>query len=112
MYEEPKKDRVYVCAVDVARGTEKDYSAFIIFDVTDEGNDNIHLLKLSWDNQLKWFYQNGTMDYMGRTQGFASTGQFNGYRVYMTQTMPAVWVKDPTKVLKIVMRNPVTGGSF
>ena len=31
---------------------------------------------------------------------------------YMTQTMPAVWVKDPTKVLKIVMRNPVTGGSF
>ena len=30
----------------------------------------------------------------------------------MTQTMPAVWVKDPTKVLKIVMKNPVTGGSF
>jgi len=26
--------------------------------------------------------------------------------------MPAIWVKDPTKVLKIVMRNPVTGGSF
>ena len=86
--------------------------SFIIFDVTDEGNDNIHLLKLSWDNQLKWFYQNGTMDYMGRTQGFASSGNFNGYRVYMTQTMPAVWVKDPTKVLKIVMKNPITGGSF
>jgi hypothetical protein len=86
--------------------------SFIIFDVTDEGNDNIHLLKLSWDNQLKWFYQNGTMDYMGRTQGFASAGHFNGYRVMMTQTMPAVWVKDPTKVLKIVMKNPVTGGSF
>ena len=86
--------------------------SFIIFDVTETGNDNIHLLKLSWDNQLKWFYQNGTMDYMGRTQGFASSGQFNGYRVYMTQTFPAVWVKDPTKVLKIVMKNPVTGGSF
>jgi len=86
--------------------------SFIIFDITDQGNDNIHLLKLSWDNQLKWFYQNGTMDYMGRTQGFQSSGQFNGYRVYMTQTMPAVWVKDPTKVLKIVMKNPVTGGSF
>ena len=86
--------------------------SFIIFDVTDEGNDNIFLLKLSWDNQLKWFYQNGTMDYMGRTQGFASSGHFNGYRVMMTQTMPSVWVKDPTKVLKIVMRNPVTGGSF
>ena len=86
--------------------------SFIIFDITDNTNDNIFLLKLSWDNQLKWFYQNGTMDYMGRTQGFSSSGQFNGYRVYMTQTMPAIWVKDPTKVLKIVMRNPVTGGSL
>ena len=85
---------------------------FIIFDITDNTNDNIFLLKLSWDNQLKWWYQNGTMDYMGRTQGFQSSGQFNGYRVYMTQTMPAIWVKDPTKVLKIVMRNPITGGSF
>lgn len=86
--------------------------SFIIFDITDNTNDNIFLLKLSWDNQLKWFFQNGTMDYMGRTQGFSSSGQFNGYRVYMTQTMPALWVKDPTKVLKIVMRNPVTGGSL
>ena len=86
--------------------------SFIIFDITESGNDNIHLLKLSWDNQLKWFYQNGTMDYMGRTQGFASSGNFNGYRVMMTQTMPSIWVKDPTKVLKIVMKTPVTGGSF
>jgi hypothetical protein len=86
--------------------------SFIIFDITDNTNDNIFLLKLSWDNQLKWWYQNGTMDYMGRSQGFQSSGQFNGYRVMMSQTMPAVWVKDPTKVLKIVMRNPVTGGSF
>ena len=86
--------------------------SFIIFDITDNTNDNIFLLKLSWDNQLKWWYQNGTMDYMGRSQGFMSSGQFNGYRVYMTQTMPAIWVKDPTKVLKIVMRNPITGGSF
>jgi len=86
--------------------------SFIIFDITDTGNDNIFLLKLSWDNQLKWWYQNGTMDYMGKTQGFTSSGQFNGYRVFMTQTMPAIWVKDPTKVLKIVMRNPITGGSF
>ena len=85
---------------------------YIIFDITDNVNDNIFMLKLSWDNQLKWFYQNGTMDYMGRTQGFQSSGQFNGYRVYMSQTMPAIWVKDPTKVLKIVMRNPITGGSF
>jgi len=86
--------------------------SFVIFDITDNTNDNIFLLKLQWDNQLKWWYQNGTMDYMGRNQGFQSSGQFNGYRVYMSQTMPAIWVKDPTKVLKIVMRNPITGGSF
>ena len=85
---------------------------FIVFDITDNTNDNIYLLKLKWDSELKWFYQNGTMDYMGRTQGFASSGNFNGYRVFMTQTMPSIWVKDPTKVLKIVMRNPITGGSF
>ncbi len=85
---------------------------FIIFDITDNTNDNIFLLKLKWDSELKWFYQNGTMDYMGRSQGFQSSGNFNGYRVMMSQTMPAIWVKDPTKVLKIVMRNPITGGSF
>jgi hypothetical protein len=86
--------------------------SFIIFDVTDDTQDNIYMLKLKWDNELKWWYQNGSMDYMGRTKGFQSSGQFNGYRVYMTQVMPAVWVKDPSKVLKIVMRNPFTGGSF
>jgi hypothetical protein len=85
---------------------------FIIFDITDNTNDNIFLLKLKYDSELKWFYQNGTMDYMGRSQGFQSSGNFNGYRVMMSQTMPSIWVKDPTKVLKIVMRNPITGGSF
>ena len=29
MYEEPKKDKTYVCTVDVARGTTNDYSAFV-----------------------------------------------------------------------------------
>jgi hypothetical protein len=86
--------------------------SFILYDITDNTNDNIFLLKYKYDNQLKWWYQNGTMDYQGRTSGFASVGNFNGYRVYMSQTMPAVWVKDPTKLLKIVMRNPITGGSL
>ena len=86
--------------------------SFVIFDITDNTNDNIYLLKKSWDNELQWWYQNGTMDYMGRTKGFASTGNFNGYKVFMKQAYPAIWVKDPTKVLKIVMRNPITGGSF
>ena len=61
---------------------------------------------------MRWWYQNGTMDYLGRESGFASSGNFNGYKVFMTQAMPSIWVKDPTKVLKLVLRNPVTGPSI
>lgn len=82
--------------------------SFIIYDVTDDKNDNIFLLKKKWDNELRWFYNNGTLDYMGRN-GFQSGGKHNGYIVSMTQAHPAIWVKDPTKILKIVMKNPVTG---
>tara|TARA_B100000963_G_scaffold15718_1_gene12036 strand:+ start:16524 stop:18155 length:1632 start_codon:yes stop_codon:yes gene_type:complete len=34
VYEDPKKGATYVCTVDVARGVNKDYSAFIITDVS------------------------------------------------------------------------------
>ena len=34
MYEAPIKDHTYVATVDVSRGVDKDYSAFVIFDVT------------------------------------------------------------------------------
>jgi len=34
MFKRPEKGRMYACTVDVARGTGKDYSAFIVFDVT------------------------------------------------------------------------------
>ena len=34
VFENPVKDKTYVCTVDVARGVGKDYSAFVIFDVT------------------------------------------------------------------------------
>jgi len=34
MFERPEKGKLYVCTVDVARGTNRDYSAFIILDVT------------------------------------------------------------------------------
>ena len=86
--------------------------SFIIFDVTDTGSDNIKLLRKKWDSELRWWYNNGTMDMMGRTKGFQSSGQFNGYRVFMEQAYPAIWVEDPTKILKIVMRNPETGFSL
>jgi hypothetical protein len=34
MYEEPKPENSYIITVDVSRGTENDYSAFIVFDIT------------------------------------------------------------------------------
>ena len=34
VYKNPEKGKTYVCCVDVARGVQKDYSAFIIMDVT------------------------------------------------------------------------------
>lgn len=34
VYEDPEKDNDYLITVDVSRGTEKDYHAFIIFDVS------------------------------------------------------------------------------
>jgi len=86
--------------------------SFLIFDITDNTNDNIFLLEKEWDSQLRWWYVNGNMDYMGRTSGFASAGGDFGYKVFMRQPHKAIWVKDPTKVLKIVMKNPVTGGSL
>ena len=85
---------------------------FMVFDITDGNNDNIYLLKKKTDVGLRLWYQNGDMDYLGRHSGFQSSGSFNGYRVFMSQMYPAVWVKDPTKVLKFVMRNPITGGSL
>lgn len=86
--------------------------SFIIFDITENGNENIKLLRKTWDNELRWWYQNGKFDYQGRTSGFQSSGGNFGYKVQMEKPKDAIWVKDPTKVLKIVMRNPITGGSL
>lgn len=83
--------------------------SFIIFDITEGDADNIQLLKSYNDRGLQWNYQNGTMDYLGRN-GYQSNGNFAGCRVNMWQKYPAIFVKDPTKIFKMVMRNPVTGG--
>lgn len=88
--------------------------SFIIFDVTDQGQDNIYLLKHKvFDKGLIWFVKEGDMSYMARQlQGFKGDPHMSGYAVYMRQLMPAIWVKDPTKVMKLVMRNPYTGLAF
>lgn len=94
--------------------------SFIIYDFNNEqGNDNIVLLKYAPDgdtraSELHWNYQNGTMPYggLGAAKGFQSSGNFSGFKVNMFQRYPAIFVKDPTKVLKIVLKNPITGFSF
>ncbi len=86
--------------------------SFIIFDVTDNTNDNLFLLQKEGDaGALRWRYQNGTMDYLGRN-GHQSSGEFSGFRVFMQQAHKAIWVKDPSKLLKIVLKNPITLGSL
>lgn len=85
--------------------------SFIIRDITQGPKDNIQLLKSKYDNKFRWFYINGTMDYLGRT-GHQAAHLGTGYKVYMMQKYPAVWVKDTSGFLKIVMRNPKTGGSL
>lgn len=85
--------------------------SFIIWDVTDTEN-NIFLKKDKYDNAFKWHYENGTADYFGKKSGFASSGRFNGYEVRMGQRQPALWVRDPSKILKIVCKNPISGGSL
>lgn len=86
--------------------------SFIIFDITDQGSDNIKLMKQDWDNELRSYYENGKFDAMGRRSGFQSSGGNFGYKMKFEQKKQAIWVKDATKVLKMVMRNPKTGGSF
>ena len=44
MFKGSEKGRLYVCTVDVElRGTNKDYSAFIIFDVTKDDSKKVHM---------------------------------------------------------------------
>lgn len=86
--------------------------SFLIFDITSLEGSNIKLLKYGPDHQLSWYYRNGTIDYLGKTSGFQSTGDDFGFILKMRQRHPAIWVQDPTKILKIVMKNPITGGSL
>ena len=83
--------------------------SFIIFDITTEGGNNIKLLRKQWDNELRWWYINGKFDYQGRTTAFQSSGGNFGYKVQMEKPKDSIWVSDPSRVLKITMRNPLTG---
>jgi hypothetical protein len=84
---------------------------FIAFDVVENLSDNLVLLKHKFDNGTKIGYINGTSDYLGRNI-FNSSGKFSGFEVWAKQYVPSIMVKDPTKVMKISMINPITGGNL
>lgn len=88
------------------------YSA-ILFDVTDlDLSQQILLLKNSKLDGISTYYINGNMDYLGRTGTFQSSGEFSGFKLKMETYAPSIFIKDPTRLVKLVMRNPITGGSF
>lgn len=84
---------------------------FIAFDVVENLKDNLLLLKHRHDVGTRIGYINGTADYLGRNV-VQSAGKFSGFEVWMKQYVPSIMVKDPTKVLKISMKNPYTGGNL
>jgi hypothetical protein len=84
---------------------------FIAFDVVENLKDNLLLLKHRHDVGTRIGYINGTADYLGRNV-VQSAGKFSGFEVWMKQYVPSIMVKDPTKVLKISMKNPITGGNL
>lgn len=91
--------------------------SFIIFDIDENGgSDNIKLLKWSVDNQLHMKYENGTWYHpatpLQARGSWHSNGDWSGYKAKFWQRYPAIWVKDPTRVLKIVMKNPITGNTL
>mgnify|MGYP001068755952 CR=1 FL=1 len=84
---------------------------FIAFDIVEELKNNLLLLKYRHDVGTMMGYINGTADYLGR-KVVQSAGKFSGFVLWMKQYVPSIVVKDPTKVLKISMKNPVTGGNL
>lgn len=82
--------------------------SFLIFDIGDNLANNIRFLKYYASEGPKWIYKNGTCDYKG-SNVVISGGDFNGYKLTIRQYVPGIHVMDPTRVAKIVMRNPITG---
>lgn len=93
--------------------------SFIIHDVTENGgSDNIKLLRRK-DSKLKMRIENG-MDAHPMTQmvgaggavAFQGSSRQSGFGAQFWQPYDAIWVKDPTRILKMVMRNPFTGNTL
>lgn len=92
--------------------------SFIIHDVTENGGaDNIKLLRKK-DSKLRMVVENGLDSHpmfqqSGPGGSIAHMGnRKSGFGAVFFQPYDAIWVKDPTRILKIVMRNPFTGNTL
>jgi len=94
------------------RGYNLSSYSFLIFDVPGASlSDNIIFLRRKDAHPVTWIYQNGTVDYKG-SPVVQSSGNFSGFRLIAKQYVPTIHVKDPTRIAKIVMRNPITGDTL
>lgn len=93
--------------------------SFIIHDITENGGaDNIKLLRKK-NSRLRMVIENGLdahpMSQMvgaGGASAHVSSSRKSGFGALFYQPYDAIWVKDPTRILKIVMRNPKTGNTL
>jgi hypothetical protein len=68
VYEHPEKDHTYMMTVDVARGTGKDYSAFIVVDIT---SFPYKLVAKYRDNDIKPILFPSIIDKVGRAYNYS-----------------------------------------
>lgn len=90
---------------------------YVIYEVNEGINDNIATLQnTSLDYEMQWGTRAGTWDPRSNSgRGVMSASLTPGYTMWMRQLHKTYWVKDPTRVLKVVPINPITKlpfGSF
>lgn len=90
--------------------------SFIMYDIDDMEN-NIQLLR-NKNAKVKMIVQNGRDTHplfemgTGMISKFQAQSRKSGFGVAFERPYDAIRVIDPTKILKIVMRNPITGEPF
>lgn len=95
----------------IINGARLSSYSFLIFDIADNLDSNIRFLKYYKNPGPKWIYTNGTCDWKG-SNVVQSGGQFSGYKLQIKQYVPGIHVMDPTRICKMVLRNPYTGQSL
>lgn len=100
----------------IATGFNLSSYSFIMYDVDDFAN-NVQLLRNN-KAKVKMIIENGRDTHPlgemgnGGTSKFLSSSRKSGFGVAFERPYDAIRVIDPTRVLKIVMRNPFTGLPF